>query len=313
MADPVALLALALDAVVGWPAALYRRVGHPVGSFAQLIDHCAARWNDPARSALARKMGGIATLLLLLSVAGGGGWLVQYLLRLWSPQPWSWMLIGLLAYPALALRSLYSHVRAVHRALAADDLSAAREAVGMIVGRDTQSLDESGVTRAAIESLAESFCDGVVAPFFWLLLLGLPGVWAYKAVNTADSMIGHREAPWGPFGWAAARTDDLMNLIPARLAGCLLCLAGGGGWRVMWRDARNHASPNAGWPEAAMAGALDLRLGGPRVYGATRIEDVWLGPGRTAATPGDIGRALVLYRRACALLIASALVLAALG
>ncbi|AYO79592.1 adenosylcobinamide-phosphate synthase CbiB [Sphingobium yanoikuyae] len=302
MADPVALLALALDAAVGWPAALYRRIGHPVGGFARLIDHCAARWNDPARSALARQMGGIATLLLLLSVAGGGGWLVQYLLRLWLPLPWSWMLIGLLAYPALALRSLYSHVRAVHRALAADDLTAAREAVGMIVGRDTQSLDESGVTRAAIESLAESFCDGVVAPFFWLLLLGLPGVWAYKAVNTADSMIGHREAPWGPFGWAAARTDDLMNLIPARLAGCLLCLAGGGGWRVMWRDARNHASPNAGWPEAAMAGALDLRLAGPIRYDGVRHDKPWIGSGRIEADPLDLRWALAIYVQACLLL-----------
>jgi adenosylcobinamide-phosphate synthase len=133
MADPVALLALALDAVVGWPAALYRRVGHPVGGFARLIDHCAARWNDPRRSHRARQMGGMTTVLVLLLVAGGGGWLVQYLLRLWLPQLWSWLLIGLLAYPALALRSLYSHVRAVHHALAADDLPAAREAVGMIV------------------------------------------------------------------------------------------------------------------------------------------------------------------------------------
>ncbi len=302
MADPVALLALALDAVVGWPAALYRRVGHPVGGFARLIDHCAARWNDPAHSALVRKMGGIATVLVLLLVSGGGGWLVQHLLRLWLPVPWSWLLIGLLAYPALALRSLHSHVRAVYRALAADDLTAAREAVGMIVGRDTQSLDASGVTRAAIESLAESFCDGVVAPFFWLLLLGLPGVWAYKAVNTADSMIGHREAPWGPFGWAAARTDDLMNLIPARLAGCLLCLAGGGGWRVMWRDARNHASPNAGWPEAAMAGALDLRLAGPIRYDGVRHDKPWIGSGRSEADPLDLRWALAIYVQACLLL-----------
>ena len=299
MADPVALLALALDAVVGWPAALYRRVGHPVGGFARLINHCAARWNDPARSALARKMGGIATLLLLLSVAGGGGWLVQYLLRLWLPEPWSWLLIGLLAYPALALRSLYSHVHAVHRALAADDLAAAREAVGMIVGRDTQSLDESGVTRAAIESLAESFCDGVVAPFFWLLLLGLPGVWAYKAVNTADSMIGHREAPWGPFGWAAARTDDALNLIPARIAGMLLCLAGGYGWRIMLRHAHRHTSPNAGWPEAAMAGALGLRLAGPIAYDGIPHAKPWIGEGAAPADAGAIRRALTLYVRAC--------------
>ncbi len=133
----------------------------------------------------------------------------------------------------------------------------------MIVGRDTGALDEAGVARAAIESLAESFCDGVAAPLFWLLLLGLPGVWAYKAINTADSLIGHREERWRAFGWAAARTDDLANWIPARLAGALLCLAGGGGWRILWRDARQHASPNAGWPEGGDGGRAGASACGP--------------------------------------------------
>jgi len=169
----------------------------------------------------------------------------------------------------------------------------------MIVGRDTAVLDEAGVSRAAIESLAESFCDGVAAPLFWLLVGGLPGIWVYKAINTADSLIGHREAPWGPFGWAAARSDDLLNLVPARIAGALICLVGNGGWRTLWRDAGKHASPNAGWPEAAMAAALGLRLAGPIAYECVVSDKAWIGDGRETAGATDIRRALTIYRRAC--------------
>ena len=156
--------------------------------------------------------------------------------------------------------------------------------------------------RAAIESLAENFCDGVASPLFWLLLLGLPGIWAYKAVNTADSLIGHREARWRAFGWAAARTDDLANWIPARLSGAILCLAGRGGWRILRRDAGNHVSPNAGWPEAAMAGALRLRLAGPIAYDGVMHDKKWIGDGRSDADAGDIDRALTIYLRACLIL-----------
>ena len=206
------------------------------------------------------------------------------------------------ALTALAQRSLFDHVRAVGERIDASDLPRARGAVGMIVGRDTAELDDAGVARAAIESLAESFCDGVAAPLFWLLLLGLPGVWAYKAVNTADSLIGHREDRWRAFGWAAARTDDFANWIPARLSGVLLCLAGGGGWRILWRDARKHASPNAGWPEAAMAGALGLRLAGPIAYDGVTHDKPWIGDGDSDAGGEDIDRALAIYVRACLLL-----------
>ncbi|MGH6634287.1 MAG: cobalamin biosynthesis protein CobD/CbiB, partial [Sphingopyxis sp.] len=166
----------------------------------------------------------------------------------------------------------------------------------------TDELDESVVARAAIESLAESFCAGVAAPLFWLLLLGLPGVWAYKTVNTPDSLIGHREERWRAFGWAAACFDDLANWIPARLAGLLLCLAGGGGWRVLWRDARKHASPNAGWPEAAMAGALGLRLAGPVAYDGVMHDKSWIGDGASEAGGDEIDHALAVYLRACLLL-----------
>jgi adenosylcobinamide-phosphate synthase len=301
MAEPIALTALALDAAFGWPRALYRRIGHPVGLFARLIAGCEAQWNRADYSFVARRAFGVLTLLVLLLVAAGGGWAIQHLM-LSTFGPWGWIGVALLAWPALAQRSLFEHVRAVADRLDGGDLPAARTTVGMIVGRDTAALDESGVARAAIESLAESFCDGVAAPLFWLLLLGLPGVWAYKAINTADSLIGHREDRWRAFGWAAARTDDLVNLIPARLSGLLLCIAGGGGWRILWRDARQHASPNAGWPEAALAGALGLRLAGPIAYDGIMHDKLWIGDGDSDVGGGDIDRALAIYIRGCFLL-----------
>lgn len=301
MAEPVALLALALDAALGWPQPLYRRIGHPVGLFARIIDRCEAMWNRPAHSFATRRALGILTLVILLLFAVGLGWGAQHLL-LAALGGWGWIGVAILAWPALAQRSLFDHVRAVADQLDCGDLPAARSAVGMIVGRDTAELDDAGVARAAIESLAESFCDGVAAPLFWLLVLGLPGVWAYKAINTADSLIGHREDRWRAFGWAAARSDDLANWIPARLSGAILCVAGRGGWRVLRRDARNHASPNAGWPEAAMAGALGLRLAGPIAYDGVMHDKTWIGDGLRDADAGDIDRALTIYLRACLIL-----------
>ncbi|MGV7119283.1 adenosylcobinamide-phosphate synthase CbiB [Sphingopyxis sp. 550A] len=301
MAEPVALAALALDAALGWPTPLYRRIGHPVGMFARLITACEARWNHRDAGFTGRRLLGVLTLLLLLLVAGGGGWALQRLLTDALGDA-AWIGIALFSWPALAQRSLFDHVRAVAQALGTDDLAEARRAVGAIVGRDTAALDRSGIARAGIESLAESFCDGVAAPLFWLLLLGLPGIWAYKAINTADSLIGHREERWRAFGWAAARADDLTNLVPARLAAVLLCVAGGGGWRIMVRDAGRHASPNAGWPEAAMAGTLGLRLAGPVAYDGVMHDKVWIGDGRAEAAAADIHRALRVYVRASALL-----------
>jgi adenosylcobinamide-phosphate synthase len=298
VAEPVALFALAIDAAFGWPSALYRRIGHPVGAFAALIQACERRWNRPGRTDTARRLTGVATVLILITIAGGGGLVLHWLLQAIADS-WAWPLEALLAAPGLAQRSLYDHVRPVGTALSAGDLDGARSAVGRIVGRDTATLDDAGIARAAIESLAESFCDGVVAPLFWLLLLGLPGIWTYKAINTADSLIGHREPRWRAFGWAAARTDDLLNLAPARIAGALICLCGPGGWPVLWRDARLHASPNAGWPEAAMAGALGIRLGGPIAYDGVVQDKPWIGTGLSDARPADIRRALAVYVRAC--------------
>lgn len=301
MVEPLALTALALDAAFGWPRALYRRVGHPVGLFALIINGCEARWNRPRYSFGVRRALGMLTLLVLIVLVAGFGWALQRLL-LAALGGWGWFAVAILAWPALAQRSLFDHIRAVGERIDAGDLAGAQAAVGLIVGRDSAALDESGVARAAIESLAESYCDGVAAPLFWLLLLGLPGVWAYKAVNTADSLIGHREDRWRAFGWAAARFDDLTNWIPARLAGVLLCFAGGGSWHILWRDARKHASPNAGWPEAAMAGALGLRLAGPIAYDGEMHGKPWIGDGTREAGGDAIDRALAIYLRACLLL-----------
>jgi adenosylcobinamide-phosphate synthase len=288
----LALAALAVEAVVGYPERLHRRLPHPVVGLGALINAGERRLNRPDRSPRARRLSGVATVAATTGVAALVGLAAA---RLPGPAP------VLAATLGLAQRSLYDHVAAVARALEANDLPAARTAVGMIVGRDTAELDASGVAAAAIESLAESFNDGVVAPAFWLALAGLPGLYAYKAVNAADSLIGHIEPRWKDFGWAAARTDDLMNLASARFAGALIAMAGGGGWTVMLRDARRHASPNAGWPEAAMAGALGVKLGGPVHYDGTLTDRPVFGDG-LSPTAADLRRALNIYIRACALL-----------
>lgn len=211
------------------------------------------------------------------------------------------VILVLVATLGLAQRSLFVHVKHVLLALRAGDLEAARERVSHIVGRDTRQLDASGVSAAALESLAESFNDGIVAPAFWLALGGLPGLFAYKVLNTADSLIGHKEERWRAFGWAAARADDVANLVPARIAGTLLVFAGWGGLLVMFKDASRHASPNAGWPEAAMAGALGVRLGGPTSYDGVVHERPVFGSG-PAPGVADLGRGLRVYVVACALL-----------
>lgn len=299
MSGPAVLLALTLDAALGWPSAVYRRIGHPVGGFARVISACDRHWNRATFPDMKRRTLGVATLLLLLLVSGGTAFAFERAVRALAG-PWAWPLLAVAAWPALAQRSLLDHYRPVLSSLTAGDLPAARRAVGMIVGRDTASLDEAGIARAAIESLAESFCDGVIAPLFWLVVFGLPGVWAYKAINTADSLIGHPEPPLRAFGWASARFDDWVNLVPARLSGVLICLAGAGGWRVLWRDHARHASPNAGWPEAAMAGVLGVRLAGPIAYDGMIAPKPWIGGGTTPGI-GAMRCARTVFLRACAL------------
>lgn len=299
MFEPQLLLAaLAVEACVGYPQALYRAIRHPVVWIGVALDVLERHLNQPAFGDETRRILGIVTVMLTVGAAALVGYALQTLA---SGVSFGNVLIVLIATSGLAQHSLYTHVHAVLKPLSGGDLVAARRAVGEIVGRDTSALSESDVAGAALESLAESFNDGIVAPAFWLLVGGLPGLFAYKALNTADSLIGHREPRWRMFGWAAARADDVVNLIPARLAGALLAIAGGGGLLVMWRDASKHASPNAGWPEAAMAGALRIRLGGPTAYDGVMHERPIFGAG-SSPTVGDLKRGLRIYVIACGLL-----------
>ncbi|MGB3865263.1 MAG: adenosylcobinamide-phosphate synthase CbiB [Xanthobacteraceae bacterium] len=305
----VVLVALAADAAIGDPDWLWRRVPHPVaiiGHAIAALDHTLNRetWS-PAR----RKFFGIVTISLLVAAALFTGYVLEALL---SRGAVGNIALGIIASTLIAQNSLYRHVARVRAAFASGGLMAARAAVSRIVGRDPRSLDEGGVSRAAIESCAENFSDGVVAPTLWLVLLGLPGLLAYKAINTADSMIGHRSDRHRAFGWAAARLDDLVNLAPARLSGLLLALAAplaggsiGVALKAMLRNARNHRSPNAGWPESAIAGALGIRLAGPRRYSESVVDDPWLNAAGRNATPADIFRALRMLAASCALQFAA--------
>ncbi len=303
--------ALLIEALCGYPDALFARMRHPVVWLGAVISTCDRRLNRPMQSFRVRQAMGVLGELLLLAAAI----LPTAALAAWLTGPWVWLL-PVLASAGLASRSLWRHVADVATGLEQDGLAGGRLAVSRIVGRNPATLDEAGVVRAAIESLAENFSDGVVAPALWCGVVGLPGIAAYKAINTADSMIGHRTPRHEAYGWAAARLDDLVNLPASRLAALWLTLAaaispgasGVGALRAVARDAGRHRSPNAGWPEAAMAGALGLRLAGPRVYGTTRVEDAWMGDGRAEATPADLRRALALYRLACGLQILAVLI-----
>ena len=295
--------------MLGYPAPLYRALGHPVTWMGAGLAALERRLNRPAWSFGRRRAAGVLALALLLGATA----LVTVPLQVWLGHALPGvLLLALLAASLPAQRSLHDHVRAVAIALERDGVEAGRRAVGMIVGRDTAVLDRAGVARAAIESLAENFSDGIVAPAVWLALGGLPGCALYKGANTADSMVGHRSERYAAFGWAAARFDDVVNLPASRLAALWIVIAATlagssapGAGRAVRRDASRHRSPNAGWPEAAMAGALGLQLAGPRVYGAVLVEDAFMGDGRREADAPDIRRALRLYRMACAVQFAA--------
>ena len=304
--DPLLLLlaALALDMLIGDLPSFLPALPHPVVLIGHAIAWCDSRLNRERRNERTRLVRGILTVVVLVLIAATLGLALTLLLR---KLRFGWIAEIAVVATMLAQRSLFEHVAAVADALGERGLGGGREAVAHIVGRDPLSLDEHGVVRAAIESLAENFSDGVVAPAFWYALFGLPGLFVYKTVNTLDSMIGHRTARYRQFGWAAARLDDVLNLVPARISGMLFTAAAlvapqahaAPAFRIMLRDARKHRSPNAGWPEAATAGALDLALAGPRRYDGEVVDDPWLGDGRARATVADIGRALRLYMMAC--------------
>jgi adenosylcobinamide-phosphate synthase len=297
-----------IELCAGYPQALWRAIGHPVTWIGRLIAALDRLLNRDTAGPHWRRDAGIVAILLLLGIVGAIAFIVEReLLRL----PFGLIALAVVASTLIAQRSLHRHVADVATALEQGGVIAGRAAVAKIVGRDPETLDAASVARAAIESLAENFSDGVVAPVVWMAIAGLPGAALYKAINTADSMIGHRTPRHEAFGWAAAKLDDLVNLPASRLAALLLVAAAmlgksasAAAWRAVVQDASRHRSPNAGYPEAAMAGALGLSLAGPRVYGGVTVDDATMGDGRRDATAADIRRALALYRYADAILIA---------
>jgi adenosylcobinamide-phosphate synthase len=310
MAITLALLALLIEAMLGYPDWLVRTIGHPVIWMGRLIGVLDHAFNQESMGDSRRRVAGAIALVLFVAIVA----IIAYTFeRGLLSFPYGTIITALAASTLFAQRSLYDHVEHVAAALEKSGVPAARQAVSHIVGRDPDSLDEAGIARAAIESLAENFSDGIVAPAFWLAGAGLAGGAAYKAINTADSMIGHRTPRYAAFGWAAARLDDMVNLPASRLAALLIVAAAAltprasaaQAWRAVLRDAHRHRSPNAGYPEAAVAGALGLALAGPRTYGGVEVADGFMGDGRRDATAADIRAALTLYTRADAILIAA--------
>jgi adenosylcobinamide-phosphate synthase len=305
----LAFFALIVERIVGYPDWLFRRIGHPVTWIGALISRLDRDLNRESDDFSTRKRKGVYALLALLGITILLSLVIEYDLRMIPLGP---ILLVVIAASLPAQKSLETHVEAVATALRYGGLDAGRKAVSKIVGRDPEKLDEAAVCRAAIESLAENFSDGVVAPAFWMGIGGLAGGVGYKAASTADSMIGHKLPRYEAFGWAAARFDDLINLPASRLSALLFVVAAGfidhaspgNAIRAIRRDARHHRSPNAGWPEAAMAGALGIALAGPRSYGGHMIEARFMGEGgRSELNYDDIRRALKLARVADALLI----------
>ncbi len=305
--DPawLVLLALLLDLMIGDPSWLYARVWHPVVAIGALIERGEAWLNHGVRRR--RLWAGAVLTLALVALALGVGWGLQHFLR---GLAYGWVIEVALASSLLAFRGLHRFIKPVERALRLGDLNKARKAVSQVVGRDPNRLDAAGVARAAIESLAENYSDGALAPLFWYALTGLPGLLAYKTINTLDSMIGHRNDRYEAFGKVAARLDDIVNWPPARLTALVFVVAA---WlrlfrpplaalRLIKRDASKHRSVNAGWPETAMAAALNIRLAGPRDYGDYQVNDPWIGDGPTQATAQDLGRAFTVFWTATGLL-----------
>jgi adenosylcobinamide-phosphate synthase len=307
-------LALLLERFLGYPKLLQDAVGHPVEWVGALLTKIETLLNNTELEPSQAKLRGSAALLLLLIAVAIPTFLMSWVLAQFA---FGWVIDALLATPLVAQHSLRGHVRAVSKGLSRS-LDEGRNAVSRIVGRDPANLDESGVARAALESLAENTSDGIVAPVFWYALLGLPGIAIYKAINTADSMIGHRSERYLHFGWAAARLDDLVNLPASRLTGFLFAMTaainergkGQAALSAMWRDASKHQSPNAGWPESAFAAALGIKLGGPRSYDGARVDLPWMGDGREDLTRRDIDMGLRFFGTAMTLLFGLCLLLA---
>jgi adenosylcobinamide-phosphate synthase len=300
-------IALVIDRIIGDPGWLWSKIPHPVVLFGKAISFFETRFNGRGLNDRARRSYGILTILALLIASVFVGWIIESGLA-------GLGLLGrvveiLLVAALLAQKNLSDHVAAVAAGLRQGGLEGGRKAVSMVVGRDPQSLDQPAICRAAIETLAENFSDGVIAPALYYAVLGLPGLIAYKMLNTADSMIGHKTQRYLHFGWAAARLDDFANWPAARLSALLIAAgawiergrkAAGRAFTVALTDHGLHRSPNSGWPESAMAGAIDVALAGPRIYSGERVQEpLQNAAGRRTIGPGEIEAALAVYGSAC--------------
>lgn len=304
--DPLILLlfAMGIEAYIGEAAFVFNRIKHPIAIIGSVIGFFDDKLNRARRPEIDRAIRGACVVVIMVAGTGSIGYGVMWLTL---HTTWGWVLEALLIVTMIAARGLYDAVARVGTGLEMGGLEGGRAAVRHIVGRDPKSLDAPAIARAAIESLAENFSDAVVAPVFWYVLLGFPGIIVYKTVNTMDSMIGHRTARHRAFGFTAARLDDALNAIPARLSAVIITMAAAfvptanpkAAITTAARDARKHRSFNAGWPEGAVAGALGLALAGPRNYGGEVVNDHWMGDGRARATPKDVQRALYLYAVSC--------------
>jgi adenosylcobinamide-phosphate synthase len=310
----LAALVLVIENILGYPPALQKLIGHPVEWIGKLITYIDDGLNDPEVLPEQNRRHGIFAVILLCAAVGIPALIAAKIL---AQIPYGWVINVALATAFIAQKSLRDHVTAVDRAFA-QSVEAGRIEVAKIVGRDPETLDEKGIAKAALESLAENTADGITAPIFWYAVMGLPGLLIYKAINTADSMIGHKSEKYLNFGWAAARLDDLVNLPASRLTGLMFAAAAlltskenaHAALISMWRDSAKHQSPNAGWPEAALAGALNVRFGGPRHYDGNLVDLPYMGDGTHEIMPADIGRGLELYDRALLALLFTAVLLA---
>ncbi len=291
------IIALTIDRIIGWPNWLFRHISHPVVLIGNLISVCEKTFNNANTTASIRRFWGIITVLIVTGVCLLAALFVSLLI---PNNQLGTILTSLLIWPWIAAKSLSEHVEKVALALSKADSESARTAVSMIVGRNAKTLDDPGIARASLESLSENTSDGVIAPLFWAVIFGLPGLFVYKAINTLDSMIGYRTQAHEAFGWAAAKLDDIVNFLPARLTGTIYILTGTNpiySFGIMWRDAKKHRSPNAGWPEAGFAAALNVRLSGPRYYDGILSDDEWLHEEGEDPSSKDIFLGLKLYNR----------------
>ncbi|QDH17761.1 adenosylcobinamide-phosphate synthase CbiB [Swingsia samuiensis] len=307
----ITTLACCIERLFGYPHILFRYIKHPVVWIGAIISFFEKKLNKPEQSQALAYFFGILLIFFLSSLIFIITFLSSIVLNHTLPPFLGDVTLAFLLSSLIAQRSLWDHVKAVQDALNLNGLKGGRQAVSMIVGRDPNTLDEAGVIRASIESLAENFSDGIVAPILWALFVGLPGASTYKTINTADSMIGHLTPRYRAFGWASAKLDDLVNIPASRLSALWIIAAAAtlpqtsaqNALQTVLKDARHHRSPNAGWPEAAMAGALGIKLAGPRSYNNILVDDHWIGSGNSFVKISDLKHALQLYKRACFLQI----------